>query len=95
MPSLPLGGVLSWAAVGLLIGAITYAINPGRSMGMLVDCLLGVMGGITAGFLVAAFLPAEASLRHATTGGYAAAAAGAVLLVGGIKLTIHPPDRFE
>lgn len=95
MPPIPLAGLVSWAAVGLLIGAAAYALAPGRSMGLLVDCLLGIMGGVVGGFLTAAFAPAEASLRHATTSGYLTAAMGAAVLLGGIKLAVRPPDQLE
>ncbi|WP_171171521.1 GlsB/YeaQ/YmgE family stress response membrane protein [Streptomyces sp. I05A-00742] len=45
-------GILAWAVIGLLAGAIAKALMPGKDPGgVLVTMLIGIVGGLLGGFL--------------------------------------------
>jgi len=45
-------GILSWVAMGLIVGAIAKFIMPGKDPGgLLITILLGIGGGLLGGFL--------------------------------------------
>lgn len=45
-------GILAWAVMGLIAGAIAKAIMPGRDPGgIIVTMLIGIVGAVLGGFL--------------------------------------------
>lgn len=45
-------GIIAWIIIGLLAGAIAKALMPGKDPGgIIVTCLIGVVGGLLGGWL--------------------------------------------
>jgi uncharacterized membrane protein YeaQ/YmgE (transglycosylase-associated protein family) len=45
-------GILSWIAMGLIVGALAKLIMPGKDPGgIIVTILLGIAGGLLGGFI--------------------------------------------
>lgn len=72
-------GILGWLLIGLVAGALGKLIMPGRDPGgIVVTILFGIAGALVA-FYLTPLLGLE--VRDSTWQAYAAATAGAVLLL--------------
>jgi uncharacterized membrane protein YeaQ/YmgE (transglycosylase-associated protein family) len=72
-------GILGWLLIGLVAGALGKLIMPGRDPGgIIVTILFGIMGALLAFYLTQFF---GLDVRNGTWQAYAAATAGAVLLL--------------
>jgi uncharacterized membrane protein YeaQ/YmgE (transglycosylase-associated protein family) len=72
-------GILGWLLIGLVAGALGKLIMPGRDPGgIIVTILFGIAGALIA-FYLAQLLGLE--IRDSTWQAYAAATAGAVILL--------------
>ncbi|MEL6814256.1 MAG: GlsB/YeaQ/YmgE family stress response membrane protein [Cyanobacteria bacterium J06598_3] len=71
-------GILAWAVLGLIAGAIARAIYPGeQSLGIIGTMVLGIIGALVGGFLYS--LIGGASGVGLTFGGVVVAVLGAIL----------------
>ena len=71
-------GILAWAVLGLIAGAIARAIYPGeQGLGILGTMVLGIIGALVGGFLYS--LIGGASGVGLTFGGVVVAVLGAIL----------------
>jgi len=71
-------GLLYWLVVGLIAGWLTGVVMKGGGYGMLVDIVLGILGGILGGWI---FSMLGISAGGGFVGGVIVAFAGAVVLV--------------
>lgn len=75
MPS----GILGWLLIGLVAGALGKLIMPGKDPGgLIVTILVGIAGALLAFYLVPLL---GIDVQRSVWRGYAAATAGAVLLL--------------
>ncbi|MBC9033376.1 GlsB/YeaQ/YmgE family stress response membrane protein [Sphingomonas sp. JC676] len=82
MPS----GILGWLLIGLVAGALGKLIMPGKDPGgIIVTILLGIAGALLAFYLLPLL---HIEVRDSTWQAYAAATAGAVVLLVIYRLLI-------
>ena len=74
--------MISWLIVGLIAGWLTGKIMHGRGYGMLMDIVLGLVGGVIGGWIFSAL----GILVFGLIGAIAMSTVGAVALVGAVHL---------
>ena len=76
-------GILGWILIGLVAGILGKIIMPGRNPGgFIVTILIGIAGALLGGYLA----PLVGWIPRATWERYAAATAGAVILLAVYRL---------
>jgi uncharacterized membrane protein YeaQ/YmgE (transglycosylase-associated protein family) len=79
-------GIIQWLLIGLVAGALGKLIMPGRDPGgIIVTILIGIAGALLA-FYITPMLGVE--VRDSTWQAYAAATAGAVVLLALYRLVM-------
>jgi uncharacterized membrane protein YeaQ/YmgE (transglycosylase-associated protein family) len=79
-------GIIGWLLIGLVAGALGKLIMPGKDPGgIIVTILLGIAGALLAKFLTPMM---GLNIEDATWQAYAAATAGAVILLAGYRLVM-------
>jgi len=54
--NISLGGIISWCVFGLIVGAITRFLMPGRQhMGLFLTMILGIVGSFAGGVVATLF----------------------------------------
>lgn len=78
-------GILGWILIGLVAGILGKIIMPGRDPGgFIVTILIGIAGALLGGYLA----PLVGWVPRATWERYAAATAGAVILLAIYRLIV-------
>jgi len=79
-------GILGWLLIGLVAGALGKLVMPGRDPGgIVVTILFGIVGALLA-FYLAPLLGIQ--VRHGSWQAYAAATAGAVVLLAFYRIVM-------
>ena len=73
-------GILTWAILGLIAGAIARAIYPGhQGLGIIGTMVLGIIGAIVGGFVASLFTGGSAGAAALTIPGVIVAVLGAII----------------
>lgn len=73
-------GILTWAILGLIAGAIARAIYPGhQGLGIIGTMVLGIIGAIVGGFVASLFTGGSAGAASLTIPGVIVAVLGAII----------------
>lgn len=72
-------GIITWAILGLIAGAIARAIYPGhQGLGILGTMVLGIIGAVVGGFIANLLIPGTAA-AGLSIGGVIVAVLGAIV----------------
>jgi uncharacterized membrane protein YeaQ/YmgE (transglycosylase-associated protein family) len=80
------GSLLVWALIGLISGFLASKVMTGHGKGIVTDIVVGVIGAVAGGFLARYLGVTTAATSHSIIVEIVIAFAGAVILLGILRL---------
>jgi uncharacterized membrane protein YeaQ/YmgE (transglycosylase-associated protein family) len=87
-------GIIAWIVLGLLAGLVASRLTGGRSQGLILTCVIGILGALAGGWVATKLFHVHSLKGFFNLSTWLTAIAGAVVLLLIYHLVIGRSGRF-